>query len=132
MTNTARRVSRLDPRRAGLLAFLATVSLAQHAGAEEPPALTPARASLLILGTFHFSDAGLDEFRPRHDVDILAEDRQREVSEVVRLLADFAPTKIAVEWPASQKERVDAQYRRYVDGAFELPSNVVPGRPRGR
>ena len=51
-----------------------------------------------LLGTFHFSDAGLDDYKPKHDVDILSEKRQAELAEVLEALAAYRPTKIAVEW----------------------------------
>jgi hypothetical protein len=37
------------------------------------------RAKLLILGTFHFDDGGLDDYKPKHALDVLSEDRQQEI-----------------------------------------------------
>ena len=41
------------------------------------------RAKLLILGTFHFEDAGLDDYKPQHSLDVLSEGRQEEIEEIV-------------------------------------------------
>ena len=50
------------------------------------------RAKLMLLGTFHFQDAGLDHFKPESNIDILSEERQQEVKEIVEALATFQPT----------------------------------------
>lgn len=59
-------------------------------------------ATILLFGTFHFKDSGLDGYKPQFDIDILSAQRQREVAEVVDRLASYRPTKIAVEWLPEQ------------------------------
>ena len=83
------------------------------------------RAQLLLLGTFHFTDAGLDGYKPKHDVDILSEERQQELAEVLDRLAEFAPTHIAVEWNREDQERLDERYGKYLAGEFEITSNEI-------
>jgi len=83
------------------------------------------RAKLLILGTFHFKDAGLDNYKPEHEVDILSKKRQAEVKEVVNLLAAFKPTKVAVEWKPEYQAKTDENFQAYLEGTFELKSNEV-------
>jgi hypothetical protein len=95
----------------------------------DPPVIDPflgrPRRKVLLLGTFHFEDAGLDGYKPRHDIDILSARRQAEIEEVVGALAAFDPTKIAVEWLPEHQERTDEQYRKYLAGEFELGANEV-------
>lgn len=90
-----------------------------------PDPFGPPSASILLLGTFHFSDAGLDSYKPEFDVDVLSEERQREVEEVVELLAAYRPTKIALEWGPQHRAEVDEQYHAYVNGEFELTRSEV-------
>ena len=78
---------------------------------------------LLILGTFHFQDAGLDSYRPDHDIDILSPERQHEVEEMVRRLVEFQSNKVAVEWPPSDQSYLDSLYQIYREGDLELPSD---------
>lgn len=85
----------------------------------EPP------VKLLILGTFHFKDAGLDSYRPKHDVDILSPDRQKELTELVRLLATFEPKKIAVERLPARQASLDRRYASYREGALEPSSDEI-------
>src|ERR671922_18561 len=54
-------------------------------------------AKIMLLGTFHFHDPGLDAHRPKFTLDVFSERRQREIADVVERLAAFAPTKVAVE-----------------------------------
>src|ERR671934_11979 len=62
----------------------------------------PPRASVMLLGTFHFDDPGLDAHKPRHAFDVFSARRQSEIAEVVGLLAAYRPTKIAVERATSR------------------------------
>ena len=50
-------------------------------------------------------------------------DRQRNVAEVVDCLVAYRPTHVAVELLASDQQAVDAQYRQYLDGRWDLPPN---------
>jgi hypothetical protein len=60
-----------------------------------------ARTQVLLVGTYHLANPGKDLNNVKA-VDILAADRQREIGNVVAGPARFAPTQVAVEWPALQ------------------------------
>jgi hypothetical protein len=81
--------------------------------------------SVLLVGTFHFSNAGLDSYRPQFDVDILSPDRQAQVVQLVRQLATYRPTKVAVEAMPDQQARLDSLYERYRNGQHQLGSNEI-------
>jgi len=118
------------PMRAVAL-FILLVAKAASAQAPETLSLEefqrggPAPAELLLLGTFHFKDAGLDGYRPEVDVDILSPQRQREVEDVVDRLAAFKPTKVMLEMHGPAVERLHQEYRQYLDGEFELGANEI-------
>lgn len=84
-----------------------------------------ADAELLILGTFHFKDAGLDTYKPEVDVDILSEKRQAELGELLDKLAAFAPTKILIEADFDRQAEFEERYRAYLAGEFELTANEI-------
>ncbi|RKG73275.1 hypothetical protein D7W82_39090 [Corallococcus sp. CA049B] len=88
-------------------------------GAKEP------KSRLMMLGTFHFEDAGLDEYKPQHRLDVLSPERQREVEALVEALAKFQPTRITVEVNVPQQDKLDAQYQDYVAGRAGLTANEV-------
>ena len=83
------------------------------------------RAEILLVGTFHFSDPGLDSYKPEFDIDILSDERQLELDEILDGLAGFEPTKIAIEWRSENQERADREYRSYLDGQLTLTSDEV-------
>jgi hypothetical protein len=97
--------------------LLVMVLLAVPIDAQEAmPAPPRAPVPILMLGTFHFDDAGLDAYRPEHRLDVLSPERQREIERVADCLAKFRPTKVAVEAPLDAAERINARYRAFVAG----------------
>lgn len=114
-----------------LLLLLLAVSAAAYSDELETLSLDefydggPPPAEILLLGTFHFKDAGLDGYKPEVDVDILSPERQREVLEVVDRLARFRPTKIALEARGRGAERLAERYAAYLSDEFELGANEI-------
>ncbi|HEX6812571.1 MAG TPA: DUF5694 domain-containing protein [Planctomycetota bacterium] len=85
------------------------------------PAAQPAGAvPVLILGTYHFANPNLDQVKTKFD-DHKSERRQREIEDVCKLLAAFAPTKIAVE--ALPGEALQRSFDAYRAGTRELAVN---------
>jgi len=83
------------------------------------------RAKLLILGTFHFADAGLDDHVSAHRLDVLSPGKQREISDLVTGLATFRPTKVAVEWPKERGADADRAYAEFLRGERATEPNEV-------
>jgi hypothetical protein len=83
------------------------------------------RAKLLILGTFHFADAGLDDYKPAHRLDVSSPETQREIAWLVERLAGFRPSKIAVEWPKERQADADRRYVEYRRGERNAEPNEV-------
>ncbi len=106
-----------------LILFLLFPTLAQEKS--QAPAFPPPKAKLLLLGTFHFNDAGLDSYRPKFDIDILSASRQRELEGILKCLERFAPTKVAVEVKPSEMESINKKYQQHLAGQFTLPSNEI-------
>jgi hypothetical protein len=77
------------------------------------------RPTLLVLGTGHFDNPGQDVVNTKVD-DVLAPTRQAEIAAVVEQLASYRPTHIAVEWPTKKQAALDARYRDYRDGKYQL------------
>lgn len=87
--------------------------------------LAEPRPQLLMLGTFHFSNPGLDVHKNTHAMNVLAPERQREIEHLVRGLARFEPTRIAVEVPPNRQRWLDSLYGAYRAGRYTLGSNEV-------
>jgi len=106
--------------------FLASAAASQQTG--DPHrwfAPEHADAQLLILGTFHFKDAGLDGYKPEVDIDIHSESRQKELEEVLERLAAYDPTKILIEWKVDVQAVTDERYAAWLSGDLELGANEV-------
>ncbi|MCB9879006.1 MAG: hypothetical protein H6835_15535 [Planctomycetes bacterium] len=79
-------------------------------------AAAQAPVEVVLLGTFHFDDQGLDEYQPQHHFDALEAKRQQQIEAVVAALAKWQPDLICVERRPNAQPQVDADYRRYRDG----------------
>jgi len=80
---------------------------------------------ILLLGTFHFDDQGLDTYKPQNSFDPLDDDRQDEIEDVVDDLADWEPTMVCVERVPSVQDRVDGWYAEYRAGGMRDRRNEI-------
>jgi hypothetical protein len=81
------------------------------------------RAEILVLGTYHMDNPGLDVFNVESD-DVLSTKRQAEIEALVEVLARFEPTAIAVEAPIGS-ERVAREYADHRAGKYTLSRNEI-------
>ncbi len=96
-----------------LLAGLSPAPLAGQGGAEPPP------ARILVVGTYHFHNPGLDVVQTVVP-DILGEPQQASVHRVVAGLDGFRPTKVAVEHLPASAPILDSLYTAFLAGEHEL------------
>jgi len=84
------------------------------------------KPGLMILGTFHFRDAGKDGYKPKFPFNVLSDKRQAEVEDLVNSLAEYKPTKIAVEWKKNTDQPfLDSLYQQYLEGKYTLGENEI-------
>ncbi|MEW6130856.1 MAG: DUF5694 domain-containing protein [Acidobacteriota bacterium] len=76
------------------------------------------KPKVMILGTFHFANPGLDYTKAERD-SILSAKRQQEVRELIDKIKAFKPTKIAIEVPYGNTT-VNDNYNLYLQNKFEL------------
>lgn len=96
-----------------------TAAFAQESPAEGVP--TCEGAEVLVLGVYHMANPGRDVANLEAD-DVLSARRQAELAELGRVLAEFRPTKIAVE-EAFNSDAASRRYADYVAGSHELSRN---------
>ena len=99
------------------LIALAALLLSMNLQATEP-------AQIMLFGTFHFQDAGLDVVKSK-DIDIFATDAQQYLQELTQRLAGFKPTKILLEYDPESDELVNQRFRDYLAGNYELAANEI-------
>lgn len=120
--------ARLRLRSAAWLSALIAVTLA-IAPAQAAPRIADAplsapsdstEAQVAILGMFHFVSES-NAFRQDFGKDeVMTPQRQQELETLVDRLADFNPTKIAVERPYYTLDTLNSKYRAYRRGDYTL------------
>jgi hypothetical protein len=78
-----------------------------------------AGAQVLVIGTYHMNNPGLDAVNIKAD-DVLAPKRQSEIEQLAAQIAEFRPTKVAVEIPWGRDSVSNSLYRRYLAGSYSL------------
>lgn len=96
---------------------------AASAFAAELQSPEPKKTKIMVLGTYHMANPGLDSFNLEAD-DVLSEKRQAEILELVYALSKFRPTKIAIESDYNTTKRTEP-YEAYLSGDYELTRNEI-------
>lgn len=100
-------------------------------GFAQDPAVPPdlfsdhPKTKVMLLGVFHFTNPGLDDYQQQYRMDVESEERQDQIREVVEKLEAFQPTKVGLEFSPSVQTKMDSLYRRYQLGQFDLPANEI-------
>lgn len=81
------------------------------------------KAQVMILGTFHFAYPNLDMVKTeeKDKIDVLTEERQKEIESIINQIKEFKPTKIAIEVKTWNQGKTDSLYAEYLNGNFALP-----------
>jgi hypothetical protein len=99
-----------------LSASLLAIAISKTAGTA-PSIPADKKAQVMVLGTYHMANPGLDLVKTKIR-DVLSAERQKEISDVLSSLKRFKPTKIAVE--STDPIRTNERYRKYLTGELEL------------
>lgn len=84
------------------------------------------QASILFVGSFHFAYYNLDAHKTDKDkqIDILSEQKQKELNELLNYIAKFKPTKIAIE-AGRNTGYIMHNYRAWKKGERQLTKNEI-------
>ncbi|WP_439025897.1 DUF5694 domain-containing protein [Haloarchaeobius sp. DT45] len=99
-------------------------------GSTQWPVPRPHETEVLLLGTYHMDNPGLDVVNVEAD-DVLAPDRQRELRALADQLAEWGPDRVAVERPHDRQNEVDSLYDDYRTGVREYgeEASIDPPHP---
>lgn len=80
----------------------------------------------MLVGTFHFGYPNLDAYKVEEDkqVDILSDEKQKEVAELVDYIAKFRPTKIVVEGGLNTGYLL-RRYEKWLSNEGQLRANEI-------
>jgi hypothetical protein len=71
------------------------------------------KTKVFLLGVFHFDNPGMDITKTK-DTDILSVKSQKEIQEVVNIIANTNPQKIFMEGKSSYQPITDSLYKVYL------------------
>jgi hypothetical protein len=80
------------------------------------------KTEVMILGSFHFGFPNLDVSKVAKDdqIDVLEPKYQKEIEDIVKRLAQFKPTIIAIEREPYKQAKYDSLYNLYLKGNYPL------------
>ena len=87
-------------------------------------AMAAAPVQVMVLGTYHFGNPGLDVNNIKVD-SVLTPERQRELAAVAKALAEFKPTHVMVEMQSNAPDFVVAEYTHFNDAMLASQANEI-------
>jgi len=85
---------------------------------------TGKKTEVLLLGTFHFDNPGLDVAQ-FEDANVLTAKRQQEIEELVKKLIAFQPDAIFIEATPRFQKHFDSLLTAYKNGRYQLTANEI-------
>ena len=82
------------------------------------------KPTIMILGSGHLANWGADRINFKMD-DVLAPKRQVELQQLTEQLAQYKPTKIAVEVDERWDTKLQEEYNGYLKGNFQLERHEI-------
>ena len=110
-------------RRISVCSLLFVAALGSSPAAFAATPCPPDRTAVLILGSSHFDNPGLDAVNIEAD-DVRSPRRQKELAELLDRLEKFQPTVVAIEAPYRNPKWPD-RYALWREGKYELGKNEI-------
>lgn len=79
------------------------------------------QAKAMVLGVFHFSNPGLDSYKPKYPFNILEDRRQLELDTLLEKIVQYKPTKILIEFNRIEMDSLtQISYQNYLEGNLDI------------
>lgn len=79
------------------------------------------KSKAMVLGVFHFTNPGLDSYKPKFFFNILEEKRQSELDTLLAKISEYKPTKILLEWNRIKMDSItNDRFKKYRNGEFSI------------
>lgn len=79
---------------------------------------------VMLLGSYHLANNNRDVINVLIE-NVLTAPRQQQIIDLVECLAQWKPTRIAVEWDRSDQAGLDSRYATFLMGNYELTANEI-------
>lgn len=100
-----------------LVFLLLSVMVLTDAAAKDP-------GQVMLLGTFHFDNPGLDAVKS-DVIDVSTAENQAYLKSFSQRVAGFEPQVVMLEFEPKDHESMNQKYQQYLAGDFELPINEM-------
>jgi Family of unknown function (DUF5694) len=101
-----------------ILLFMSALALGAPAAAAEPP------VDVMVLGTYHFGNPGLDTNNIKVD-SVLTAERQAQLDAVARALLAFRPTRVMVEMESDAPDLATNAYAKFTMADLKTAANEI-------
>lgn len=79
------------------------------------------KTKAMVLGVFHFSNPGLDSYKPKFSFNILENKRQNELNQLLEKITKYKPTKILLEWNRIRDDSItNTRYLNFLIDSFDI------------
>ncbi len=82
------------------------------------------KKQILVIGTFHFRNPGLDVAKV-NTFNVMSDKSQQELESISNSIAKFAPAKIFVEWDYRKQDKLDDLYCKNLDSLMKKDANEL-------
>lgn len=87
-------------------------------------ALQAQHSKLLLMGSFHFANPGLDTIKNKQ-IDVSQPAPQAYIRQLVAQLAKFQPNVVMLEYDPKDEEKINQRYQQYLASEYQLPINEM-------
>lgn len=98
--------------------FLFLILAIQSAGAQSK------KKQILLLGTFHFENPGLDVAKV-NTFNVMTDKSQKELENITNKIKTFGPDKIFIEWNYEKQAKLDKFYARNTDSLLHRSADEI-------
>lgn len=105
-----------------LISILAVLLFDNRPLSSQPVTENQESIEVMVLGSPHFGNPGMDVINNEFP-DVHTPEYQRQMEQVADSLAEFNPTKIAIEARPDYKPKADSMYAKYLSGRHSLTRN---------
>lgn len=81
-------------------------------------------AQVMLFGTFHFENPGLDLVKT-DQINVMTYENQAYLEALTDKLSKYNPTVVLLEFGPEREPEMQERFRQYVDGKYQLTSNEI-------
>ena len=81
-------------------------------------------AQVMLIGTFHFENPGLDLVKT-NQINVMTEENQEYLEALTERLSKYNPTVVLLEFGPDREPEMQERFRQFSEGSYQLTSNEI-------